>query len=233
VAPVLRSLADVYFLELRKRTRVSRRAIAIQEKSLPPDNIDLADTLASYALLLTRTKHKTEPAVMKAREPGDPGQKPRRQSGTPDRGCARSRSQRKSFARVRNRIDLTVGCGACSASAFDSASLLPPWVASLPRSCQGHWQAWGLGTQLQNLVLGYRLSKLAMLEQEQATALQSNRRRRPQFPGNRTVFLPRSRPPEASSEGSSFLTARATLSQLLSFPVCNVAGPARKATTPV
>jgi hypothetical protein len=68
VAPVLRSLADVYFLELRKRTRVSRRAIAIQEKSLPPDNIDLADTLASYALLLTRTKHKTEAAVMKARD---------------------------------------------------------------------------------------------------------------------------------------------------------------------
>ena len=44
-----------------------RQALAIQEKSLGPNHPDLAQTLTDYALLLQKTKRKSEAAAMKAR----------------------------------------------------------------------------------------------------------------------------------------------------------------------
>ena len=71
-----------------------------------------------------------------------------------------------------------------------SGSLLQPWVARPPRPCQGHWQAWGLGTQLQKLVLRYGSSKLAMLES-----------------GNK---LPHSKQPHGGADSLNFMGVPAT-----------------------
>ena len=67
MANAFHNLAKVYFQQHRygEAEEFYSRAVVIMEKSLGPDHPDLAQTLAHYALLLEKTKRKSEASAMK------------------------------------------------------------------------------------------------------------------------------------------------------------------------
>ena len=66
MANSLHNLGRLYFGQHRyaEAEPLYGRAVAIVEKNLWPKNPDLAQTLGSYALLLQRTKWKSEASTM-------------------------------------------------------------------------------------------------------------------------------------------------------------------------
>jgi tetratricopeptide (TPR) repeat protein len=69
VATVLNNIAELYSREHRyaEAEPLFHRALAIREKGLGPNHPDLAHTLNGYALLLRKTKRKSEALAMNAR----------------------------------------------------------------------------------------------------------------------------------------------------------------------